>query len=143
VKPTNLQLAIIIAVSILFWFSVGFLILWGYRKYKSFCERKIGRLISECQAKALGSDKDAPLVAVAFHTYCGFLVFVIQTEHRFRLPEKQAEELVKKLHQFNLMWGFFAYGGLIIPLISWMNYRMQLSQIKKQLKVIEPGNQAI
>ena len=75
---------------------------------------------------------DADRVEFVFHTYYGFLVFVIQREHRFRLPPDRARELLWNLHKFNLTWGLLAYGMLVIPLLSYGNYLAQKSRIRKQ-----------
>ena len=77
--------------------------------------------------------KPAPgLVAVVFHTYFGFIVFVIQTEHRFWAPPEDALEALRRLHRFNLSWGMFAYGVLVIPFLSLGNYLSQKKSIRRQ-----------
>jgi hypothetical protein len=79
---------------------------------------------------------DADRVEVVFHTYDGFLFFVNQREHRFRLPPDRARELLWRLHKFNLTWGLLAYGVLVIPLLSYGNYLTQKSRIRKQERVL-------
>ena len=74
---------------------------------------------------------DADRVEFVFHTYDGFLFFVAQREHRFRLPPKSPRELLWRLHKFNLTWGLLAYGVLIIPLLSYGNYLSQKGRIRK------------
>ena len=71
-------------------------------------------------------------VEFVFHTYCGFLVFVIQQEHRFRLPPDRARELLWKFQKINLTWGLLAYCALIIPILSYGNYLAQKLSISKQ-----------
>jgi hypothetical protein len=70
-------------------------------------------------------------VPVVFHTYCGFLVFVIQTEHRFWASPQDARVALWRLRRFNLIWGIFAYGALVIPLLSFGNYLAQKRLIDK------------
>lgn len=72
------------------------------------------------------------LVAVVFHTYYGFLAFVIQTEHRFWAPPDDARQALLRLHRFNLTWGMFAYGALLIPLVSYGNFLAQRRSIRRQ-----------
>jgi len=71
-------------------------------------------------------------VRLVFHTYHGFLLWVVQTKHRFYLPADVARELLWELHCFNLRWGFFAYLGFLVPLLSYANYRIQKRSITRQ-----------
>jgi hypothetical protein len=85
------------------------------------------------------SDDDTPAadrVEFVFHTYNGFLFYVMQREHRFRLAPDRARELLWRLHKFNLTWGMLAYGVLVIPLLSYGNYLAQKSRIRKQERVL-------
>ena len=77
------------------------------------------------------------LVGVVLHTYYGFIVFVIQTEHRFWAPPDDAREALRRLHRFNLTWGIFAYGVLVIPLLSFGTYLFQLRSIRRQEAAID------
>ncbi len=72
------------------------------------------------------------LVAVVFHTYYGVLAFVSQTEHRFWATPDDAREALLRLHRFNLSWGIFAYGALLIPPLSYVNYLAQKRSIRRQ-----------
>lgn len=74
-------------------------------------------------------------VEFVFHTYYGLLAFVVQHEHRFRLPPDRARELLWRFHKFNLSWGLLAYGALVIPLLSYGNYLAQKRRIAKQEQV--------
>jgi hypothetical protein len=71
-------------------------------------------------------------VPVVFHTYYGFLVFVIQTEHRFWASPEDAQVALWRLHRFNLIWGLFAYGALVIPLLSYGNYLARKRLINRE-----------
>lgn len=89
----------------------------------------IQRLYEEYGADPTPPDRRVEFV---FHTYYGFVAFVIQQEHRFSLPPDRARELLWKLHKFNLTWGMLAYGALVIPLLSYGNYLAQKRRIRKQ-----------
>ena len=73
-------------------------------------------------------------VPVVFHTYYGFLVFVIQTEHRFWAGPEDARVALWRLHRFNLIWGMFAYGALVIPFLSFGNYLAQKRSIDREVE---------
>lgn len=73
------------------------------------------------------------LVVVVFHTYWGFFAFVSQHEHRFWAPPDDAREALWRLHRFNLGWGTFARGALLIPLLSYGNYLAQKRSISRQV----------
>jgi hypothetical protein len=71
-------------------------------------------------------------ISVVFHTYYGFVVFVTQTEHRFWASPGDARVALWHLHKFNLIWGMFAYGALVIPGLSFGNYLAQKRSIERQ-----------
>lgn len=75
---------------------------------------------------------DGERVEFVFYTYEGFVIAAIQREHRFRLQPDSDRELLWQLHKFNLTWGMFAYGVLIVPLLSYANYLAQKPSIRKQ-----------
>ena len=84
---------------------------------------------------------DAPgpgLVGVVFHTYSGLLVFVQQVEYRFWATPADARTVLARLHKYNLTWGFFAYGALFIPLLSFGNYLAQKRRIAQQEAAARP-----
>ncbi len=76
-------------------------------------------------------------VQVIFHTYYGFLVYFTQTEYRFWASPEDARTVLWRLHRFNMLWGFFAAGALLIPLFSLGNYWAQLRSIRKQADGLE------
>ena len=72
-------------------------------------------------------------VSVVFHTYFGFIIHTIQTEHRFYASPDDALLALWRLHKFNLTWGMFAYPYyLVIPLLSYGNYLAQRRSIGRQ-----------
>ena len=73
-------------------------------------------------------------VQFVYHTYYGFLVFAIQSEHRVSCPPDQALVLLGRFLRFNLTLGMFAYGVLVMPLLAYGNYLVQKQSIKKQIR---------
>ncbi len=71
-------------------------------------------------------------VVLSYHTYHGFLVWFTQTHHCFALRPDDARKLLGRLLRFNLVWGFFAYGALVIPLLALGNYLAQRRSIATQ-----------
>ena len=51
---------------------------------------------------------------------------------RFWAPPQDAREALWRLHRFNLTWGMFAHGALLIPLVSYGNYLAQKRAIRRQ-----------
>ena len=119
----------LVIASVIVFAAFGWIILRGYRWVKRVAEDSQRRAYEGLKAH----DGPAPgLVAVVFHTYYGFIVFVCQTEHRFWAPPGDGRQALSRLHRFNLSWGMFAYGALIIPLLSYGNYLTQMHSIRKQ-----------
>lgn len=124
----------IVVVCIIFYGALGWGILHGYRWFK--------RTAQASQQRAFEGLKVHPgpapgLTGVVFHTYFGFIAFVTQTEYRFWAPPEDAREALWRLHRFNLIWGMFAYGALLIPLVSYGNYLAQKRSIRKQERMGE------
>ncbi len=127
-QPPWLEPMLVIA-SLACFVALGWLILKGYRW--------LGRVADASRRRAFDGLKvhngPAPgLVEVVFHTYYGFLIFVVQYEHRFWTRPDEARQALLGLHRFNLTWGMFAYGALVIPLLSFGNYLAQLRSIRRQ-----------
>jgi hypothetical protein len=119
----------VIAASIILYVVLGRLVLRGYRRLRQSAEAAQQRAFEGLKAYP---DPSQGLVAVEFHTYYGFIAFVTQTEHRFWAPPGDAREALWRLHRFNLRWGLFAYGALLIPLLSYVNYLAQKRRIRRQ-----------
>lgn len=71
-------------------------------------------------------------VELVYHTYCGLLLWVTQTEHRVYAPPDDARALLGRLLRYNLTWGLLSYGLLLIPPISYANYVIQKRSIARQ-----------
>jgi hypothetical protein len=127
-QPPWLLPAVIVA-TVVFYIALAWVILKGYRWLRRLAEASQRRCFEGLKIH----DAPAPgLVLVEFHTYYGFIAFVIQTEHRFWAPPDDAREAVWRLNRFNLTWGLFAYGVLLIPLLSFGNSLAQIRSIRKQ-----------
>ncbi len=82
-------------------------------------------------------------VEVEFHTYSGILVFVVQRKHHFWASPDDARTTLWRLHKFNLTWGMFAYGALLIPLVSYLNYVAQKRSIDRQIAAMPGGEDSV
>jgi hypothetical protein len=128
-QPPWLVPALVVA-SIACYGALGWVILKGYRRLRRAADAS--RLRAFDGLKIYGGPAPG-LVAVVFHTYYGFIAFVIQTENRFWAPPDDAREALWRLHRFNLLtWGMFAYGVLVIPFLSIGNYLAQKRSISRQ-----------
>ena len=78
-------------------------------------------------------------VELKYETYHGVVVWVTASQHTVYLPPDQARTLLKRLLRFNFTWGFFAYGALILPLLSLGNYWSQVRRIRRQALEIGKG----
>ena len=76
-------------------------------------------------------------VQFAFHTYHGFLVFFVQTEHRVSCSPDDARTLLRRLHRFNLTWGMLSYGLAFVPFVSFFNYLAQKRAITEQESALQ------
>ncbi len=119
----------IVAASVVFYVALGWVILKGYRWLRRAAESSQNRAFEGLNIH----DGPGPgLVAVVFHTYWGFFAFVVQRKHRFWAPPDDAREALRRLHRFNLIWGFHAYGAILIPVMSFGNYLAQKRSISRQ-----------
>jgi hypothetical protein len=93
-------------------------------------DQRLQDIDTDVQARipVLPSEKQ---VNVVFDTYSGFLVYYRRTSHDFTAPRNQAEEILKRLHRYNLVHSWLAAGALLMPLVSYCNYRLQLHAIRK------------
>jgi hypothetical protein len=73
-------------------------------------------------------------VRLIFHTYSGLLIFVVQRTHDVVLPADQAKILLDRLFRHNLTWGLLAYGVLVIPILSYFEFRRESARIAAALQ---------
>jgi hypothetical protein len=117
------------AMAIIFFGCLGWAILQFYRWLRRRAEDAHARAF---QGLKVHNGAAPGLVFVRFHTYYGFIAFVQTTEHRFWATPEDARLALQRLHHFNLLWGFFAHGAILIPVVSYANFLMQRRSIRKQ-----------
>lgn len=117
----------------------GIIIVWGHRKFVGAADRAQAQLFSGVQVATAAAPG---FVSAVFHVYCGLIVFTRQTEYRFWATPDDARIVLSRMNRFNLTWGFFAYGGLIIPILSLGNYWAQRSRVSKQAEKLQPHEPA-
>ncbi len=88
VQSPWMESALVLA-SIAFYVALGWIILQGYRWLRRGADASRLRAF---EGLKIHSGPAPGLVAVVFHTYFGFIVFVIQTENRFWAPPYDARE---------------------------------------------------
>ena len=118
-----------LAIGVVVFGALGVLILKAYRRFAGAAAR--------AQARAYAGVTVFPgpapgAVGVVFHVYSGVLVFVSRAEHRFWAAPDDARLVLRRLHGLNLTWGLLAYGGLVIPVLSYGNYLAQRRRIARQ-----------
>jgi hypothetical protein len=119
----------VVAAAVVFYGVLGWVVLQGYRWLKRRAQAAHARAVDGLKVH----NGAAPgLVFVRFHTYYGFIAFVQTTEHRFWATPDDARQALRRLHHFNLVWGFFARGAILIPLVSYANFLTQRRSIRKQ-----------
>jgi hypothetical protein len=123
------QILVAACVSVVILGGVTILIVKGYRLFTAAADRALLRAF---EGRTVSLEPGPGLVSVVFHAYSGILVFTRQVEYRFWATPEDARAILGNLNRFNLTWGFFAYGALLIPILSLGNYWAQLSRISKQ-----------
>ena len=121
-------------------FVAGFLAAFGLVVYAILKFNRWYRRRAEASLERIYRDVGVPTdpskgdVTVVFHTYHGFIAYFVQQEHNLRLPPEMAELLLKRLHGYNLRWGWLARGSVFIPILSYFNYRSQLGKVRRQAR---------
>ena len=121
--------AFFVIVGIAFYAGLGWAILRFYRWYRRLAQKDIEEAYAELKPY-WPPGKGA--VSLHFHTYCGFFVWVVETEHRVALPPKLARQFLGRLHHHNLAWGWFCPFIFAVPLLSLVHYWGQLRAIQHQ-----------
>ncbi len=80
-------------------------------------------------------------VQFVFHTYHGFVVVMMQTEHRVSCSPEDARALLSRLNRFNLAWGLLGPGLVYVPFLTFGNYFAQRRSIAKQEKTLTKSTQ--
>ena len=84
------------------------------------------------QGVDISREKRSGDVNIRFVTYHGFIAYVRQTEYDIFVDLNQAEDLVRKLHRFNMKYGWFTWGGVYIPFLSYHNLRREIRKIERE-----------
>ena len=127
--PAWISTVLLVVGGLAFYVALGWLILVAFRWFRRRAENSIRKAFD---GSDVSDQKSNERVQVVFHTYYGILIFVVQDEYRFWAAPEQARLILWRLHMFNCTWGLFARGILIIPVLSYGNYRAQLRSISKQ-----------
>lgn len=101
---------------------------------RSFALKPLQRRFEGIELHSVAQDGDVTFV---YHTYRGFLLWFVQTEHRVIAPASDAEKLLGRLLRFNLTWGLLSYGVIFIPFLAIGNYYAQLRSIRKQSNAMQ------
>lgn len=118
---------------------VGIAVLVGfplavYVLFQLICRPNLGKTFANAYDGIAVAKQPFPgSVNLKFHTYHGFLIYVIQTPHNIWAKPVDAMLLLRRLHRFNMTRGFFAYGAVVIPVLSWFNYRSESKRLQEQL----------
>lgn len=78
-------------------------------------------------------------VSCVYHSYRGFLLWFVQTEHQIHAPPHDALAALRRLLRFNLTWGLLSYGLLFVPLLAIGNYYAQKRLVLKQANAMGAG----
>jgi hypothetical protein len=106
--------------------------LWGKRAFDRAAAESLRRIYATAEAQARAFGPSTPQVEFTYHTYSGLLLYVTQSEHRFRLPYPLAQNTLSALLKHTMKYGFFAYGALLIPVLAYLNYLAQGRSLRKQ-----------
>jgi hypothetical protein len=106
--------------------GVPVLVIWNIRKTK----REGGaRFYEGIEGVRAGGEPGPGEVRLVYHTYSGFLIYVVQQTHDVVLPADRAMIVLERMLKHNLTRGLFAYGVLVIPILSYFEYRKQRRNI--------------
>lgn len=114
--------------------------LWGITALQRRAANSLANIYAGLDLQAVQRPGD---VVLLYHTYHGFLVFVVMTPHYATLPYADARRLLRRLLWFNCTWGLLAYCGLIIPVIGAINYLLQRRSIALQFAAHEHNKAAV
>ena len=125
----NLLWPRLVGIAVLVGFPVAVYVL-----FRLVCRPNLGKTFAKVYDGIAVAQQPFPgSVNLKFHSYHGFLVYVIQTKHNVWATPDDAMLLLRRLHWFNITRGFFAYGALFIPILSWFNYRSESKRLQEEL----------
>jgi hypothetical protein len=117
-------------ISIIILVAVPIVVIKFFRKV----ERRPAPVVEEqfLDEQASEPSPDGPVVRFRFHTYRGFLSHFVQTKHELKLPFAQARETLWRLHKENLKWGWLIGPIVLVPMLSYFEYRSQVRSVERQ-----------
>lgn len=125
--PTRLTIAATLVGVILALIGIPIFLLCG--GLKTFGLRALERCFRDVRLHDHNQGGD---VILRYHSYRGFLIWVVQTEHVVVAPVEDAQRLLGRLLRYNLTWGLFCAGGLLALPLSCGNYLAQKRSIRLQ-----------
>lgn len=132
IAQSPMTIAVVVVISMIVYGGLGWFVLVGYRWFKRAARTAQERAFEGLE---ISLEPEEGYVHVTFGAYFGFLGFVDQTVYDFWAPPEDAREVLGRLHRCSLIWAMFAYGALIIPLFTFMNYLGQRRSIRQQEQV--------
>jgi hypothetical protein len=122
---------------VLAWRIVGWIIVIGivpgiYLVVRAFLRTPEQKFRKVYHGIPLYSTPAPDTVFIRFHTYDGFVVWFTQTTHEGYTTPEFARLLLRRLDRYNIIHGLFAAGALLIPIVSYFNYRAQLRSVAAQ-----------
>lgn len=130
-RQTLLMAAVVVGVTVGLGVPI-WLALLAYRKIKSSAQRRLETILSE--ANTPSSSATEPQVDVLCYAYYGFIASLTTVTIRCSLPLSRANALLDSVHRFNLRWGWFAAGGLFVPIASTCRRWQQRRSFRKQVE---------
>ncbi len=94
----------------------------------------IERIHAAARREALAHGPSTPRVTIKYHTYSGFLLHAVETEHYLELPYPVALSTLEALLRHNLTHGLLAEGVLLVPVLGFISYLGQKRSIRRQLE---------
>jgi hypothetical protein len=107
----------------------------AYRGIQSSAQRRLQIILGEVTTPP--STSNEPQVEVLCYAYYGLIASLTTVKIQCRLPINQANDLLDKVHRFNLRWGWFAAAGLFVPIASTIRTWQQRRSFREQLEAFE------
>jgi hypothetical protein len=130
-RDTLLTIGVAAGVAVAFGIPIG-LGLFAYRRLQRAARARLESILAETAGPPEGAC--GPAVDVLCYAYYGFLATLTTVRIERRLPPERAYELLERVHGFNLRWGWFAAGGLFVPLASLWRRARERRRIRRQME---------
>jgi hypothetical protein len=130
-RQTLLMAGVVLLVAVGFGVPI-WLALLAYRGIQTSARRRLQLILDEATRPAGASAE--PQVDVLCFAYYGFIAVLHTVKIQCRLPVGKANELLDRVHRFNVQWGWFAAGGFFVPIASTVRRWQQRRSFRKQLE---------